>query len=396
MWRCFLCDTMTGLLGAEIDIPAFSWSITISDCSFDTTADKGTGEGEVSSIVLPWTSIPGDTPEKRGAEVATGRRGLVMCWEDDSGDTVPLLFGAIGDRTDTYYDTTFSLDSVTTILGYRYCIDDDDFGTGSTVDDDGNTISGTSTGYLKYASMSLRGIAAEVGSRCTDYKDGGALPIDWSYLDESGSHTRTYWTYNVQNLSGASILEKLSNVDGGPDMSFRPYFSDDQHVRVQFVAGSDAGVYLGQDTVHYLSQYNDLTVDHCSPYTKIYETGAGSETAMYCYLASDTDINVDGDDPAILLEYAHSDSSDDSLSETQAAAEAYLEAYKTPLCQVSLTASAHDLPLGDIWPGETVIVPIDDFPTLPSGDYEMRLMEMSGDETDQVELLFDVMEDPVF
>lgn len=394
MWRCYLCDTMTGLLGAEIEIPSFSWSLTVSDCSFDTTKDKGTGEGEASSITLPWTAIPGDTPRKRAAEVATGRRGLVLCWEDGNG-LVPLVFGAIGDRTDTYYDTSFSLDSVMTILGNRYCVDDDDFGTDTTTDDDGNVIEGTSTGYIYFSEMSLRGIASEVGELCTSGKTGGALPIDWSYLGEEGSHERTYYTYDVQNLSCAYIFEKLANVTGGPDMTFRPYMTDSQHVRLEFLAGSDADVYIGQDTLHYLSQYNDLTVDHSYPYTKVYETGSGSEEEMLCYLAQDTSINTTSD-PHPLFEMTNGESSDDSLAEVQSEAEAQLEAAKVPLCQVSLTTDVALLPLGQVWPGEVIRVPIDGFPTLPDGDYDMRLMEMSGSEGRTVDLTFDVMEDPVF
>lgn len=394
MWRCYLCDTMTGLLGAEVDIPSFSWSLTISDCSFDTTKDKGTGEGEASSITVPWTALPGDTPSARAGNVATGRRGLVLCWEDDSG-LVPIIFGAIGDRTDTYWDTSFSLDSVMTILGNRYCVDDDDFGTGTTTDDDGNKITGVSTGQIYFSDMSLRGIASEVGSLCTDGKTGGQLPIDWTYLGESGDHERTYETYNVSNLSCADIFDKLANVSGGPDMTFHPYMSDSQHVRLTFLAGSDADVYLGQDTLVYLSQYNDLTVDHAYPYTKVYETGSGSEYEQLCYLAEDLSLNTTSD-PHPLMEACNNDSEDDSLAEVQSAAEAYLDACKMPLCQVSCSVDVNILPLGHIWPGEVVRVPIDDFPTLPDGDYDMRLMEMSGDEGNMVDLTFDVMEDPVF
>ena len=394
MWRCFLCDTMTGLLRSEIEIPAFSWTISISDCSFSTETDKGTGEGEVSSITLPWSALPGTTPQARGSNVATGRRGLVLCWEDDTG-LVPILFGAIGERTDTYFDTSFSLDSVMTILGNRYCVDDDDFGTATTTDSDGNTITGTSTGYIKFSDMSFRGIASEVGSICTDSKDGGALPIDWTYLDESGSHERTYYAYNVANISGSAIFDKIANVTGGPDMQFRPYMADSQHVRLAFEAGSDADIYLNQDTLVYLSQYNDLTLTHAVPYTKVYETGAGSEEEQICYLAEDLTVNT-RDDPCPLMEVYHNVSDDDSLAEVKSAANAYLEAAKVPLCQVTLTTTAEVFPLGHVWPGEVIRVPIDGFPTLPDGDYDMRLMTMSGSENHTITLTFDTFEDPTF
>ena len=53
-WRACLCDTMTGLLGQQIDIPSFTWSMTVSDSSFSTTRDKGVGEDEASGLQLPW------------------------------------------------------------------------------------------------------------------------------------------------------------------------------------------------------------------------------------------------------------------------------------------------------------------------------------------------------
>ena len=38
---------------------------------------------------------------------------------------------------------------------------------------------------------------------------------------------------------------------------------------------------------------------------------------------------------------------------------------------------------------------ISGFPSLTDGLYECRLMQMSGDETDKVSLIFDAMEDPM-
>ena len=38
---------------------------------------------------------------------------------------------------------------------------------------------------------------------------------------------------------------------------------------------------------------------------------------------------------------------------------------------------------------------IQGFPTLADGVYECRLMQMSGDQTDKVSLIFDAMDDPM-
>jgi hypothetical protein len=44
--------------------------------------------------------------------------------------------------------------------------------------------------------------------------------------------------------------------------------------------------------------------------------------------------------------------------------------------------------MGSMWPGETVELAIDGFPTLPDGVYVQRLMSMRGDEGSTVTLKF--------
>lgn len=418
MWLCYLCDTMTGELGAQIDVPSFSWSLSVSDCSFDTTKDKGTGEGEASSLTVPWQCLPGSTPEDRGEAVATGKRGVVLCWEQDD-EIVPILFGAIGERTDTYYDTSFSLDSMMTLLEDRYAVEEGEFGAYTTTieaedeDEEDEVIEGTSLSYLYYSGESFRGIASDVGYLCTFEKPGGDLPIYWQYrgephtgTDDADLHERTYYAYDINSISCADILGKLANVSGGPDMMFRPYFTyvnpydstdtyGQKHLWMEFVAGSDEDIYIEQASDWYISQYNDLEVSHAAPSMRVYETGDGSDEEQICYLAEDLTL-CEGDDPVPLKELTNNESSDDSLAEVKAEAEYQLENAKEPLCQVSIEVSAYDIRLGQMWPGDLCRVPIDDFPTLPDDVYEMRIMEMSGDETDRVTITFDVMEDPSY
>ena len=64
-WVAYLYDTVSGQLAQEIDIPSFTWSMTVSDSSFSTTKDKGVGDDEVSGLELPWSQIPGDDPAAR-------------------------------------------------------------------------------------------------------------------------------------------------------------------------------------------------------------------------------------------------------------------------------------------------------------------------------------------
>ena len=236
------------------------------------------------------------------------------------------------------------------------------------------------------------------------------MPIDLPYLGETGIHERTYEAWDVQNLSGRDILQKLAGVIGGPDMQFRPYLADSRHVRWRFLAGSDADVYLGQDTVHVLSyargqhsSIEDLRIDYLGPEHRIYATGSGSDKAQMTHMVEDLSL-VRQMDPWPLREAAWSDTDADNWPLLRDHAAAQLAAAGRPLMQISgsmhvdaLGAGDRPLhPLGSMWPGERVDLDIQGFPTLEDGTYECRLMQMSGDQSDRVDLVFDVMANPYY
>ena len=399
-WVAYLVDTMTGLIGSPIDLPAFSWSVSVSDSSLATTRDKGVGENEASGLRVPWSAVPASTPAQRASALCADKRGVVLAWrtgEDPEEIGTPVLMGAITPRTDTASDTSFSLDSPLGILASRYL-------TG----DFGKNQSGGTSWTKSFTNMSLRGIASEVGWLCTNAKPGGELPVDWTYRGEKGSHERTYRGFDVQNQSGSDILEKLSDVQDGPDMQFRPYLAGDgRHVRWRFLAGGDAEIHLGQKTLHRLAYHpsggtiEELTVDHLGPVMRVYATGSGTDEAQLCHLSEDLSL-VRTDDPWPLKEMAWSDSDTDDAGLLERHANAMLAANRRPLMQIKGVVHANDTditglpvhPLGSFWPGELFDLDIDGFPSLPDGTYRCRLMRMDGDETDRVKLTFDVTADP--
>lgn len=56
-WVAYLYDTVSGQLAQEIDIPSFTWSMTVSDSSFSTTKDK-----ESAMTRCPaWNCLDADT-----------------------------------------------------------------------------------------------------------------------------------------------------------------------------------------------------------------------------------------------------------------------------------------------------------------------------------------------
>lgn len=403
VWRSWIFETMTGIIHAPIDLPKFAWSVDVSDSSLATLKDKGVGDLDLSGVTVPWSAVPGDTMQAKRRILTPDRYGLLLAWASQHDIDMgllgkPVVAAAIGMRTDTAFDTSFSLTSPMGMLERRYLVREGRYGTGK---------NGTSPDTIRLTGLSYRGIASEIGYLCTDAKPSGTLPIDWTYRGEKGSRTREYAAWDIQNNSGRKLLTDLSNILGGPDMQFRPYLPDQSHVRFQFLAGSDTEIYLGQRELHALTydppagSLDDLTVDHLGAVHRVYASGSGTDAAQITALAEDLEPLSKAGANWPLSETTYSDSDTDNLAVLKQHARGVLEANGTPLMQITATVDAADtdmagsqiFPLGDIWPGERVDLNIRNYAPLPDGVYHARLMRMSGDDGDKITIVFDVMED---
>lgn len=395
-WRCYIGDTQTGLIDRPIDLPSFSWAVTVGDCSLSTNSDKGAGTDSWSGITVPWTAIMEPDAPGRSTALATMKRCVTLFWDDGGGGLgTPIVWGAIGDRTDTRLDTSFSLTSMMGLLEQRYLCREGEYGAGE---------GGTTTGTIRFEKMSYRAIMCNDIDVCTNQKPGGALPLDLPYIGETGTRAREYSEYDIQNNSCAQLIENLTNVINGPDVQFVPYLADSQHVRVRFEAGSDSEVYLGQDVIHTLTSFpgggtiHELRVAHASPVMRVYSSGSGTDEAQITYMAEDLSLTQQMD-PWPLVETTYSDSDTDTLSVLREHAEAQLDSNRRPIMQISGEVDFNDArvpPPGSFWPGHLVDLAIDGFPTLPDGTYRCRLMQMKGDQSSTATLTFDVMDDPLY
>lgn len=407
-WRHWLTDARTGRVVAPIDIPSFSWQMSVSDFGFTTTA-KNLGEADASNLTLPWSQFDEyddqgrlthrATPAELNHMLSMGRRALCSAWVYDGvADRrgAPILWGVLGEREDTWLDTTFPLYSPMSLLDARYAIRDGVFR------------DTRSTDTVSWTGLSLRGLASNLIDLATDGKNGGVLPFDATYMNEPGNHQRTdYQAWNVQNLGVKSLLTNIANVQGGPDMTFRPYWSDDGHVRCRFLAGSDADVYLDMDHAPLVlnsfpggGSVEDLTISYALPYQRVYGTGAGTDASVLTTLAEDLTSITGSMDPPILREMTYSDSDAASLGVLKPKVQSALNANKVTGMQFTGSIDVDDTdqngtllhPLGSFWPGEMFYLDISGYPSLPDDKYPVRLMEMSGDQTSKVKVKFDVMD----
>ena len=202
-WRVWLFDGLTGVLDREINIGSFSWRVTVSDSSFETSKDRNVGKDELNGFSLPWEVFGEVSETERRDLVAPYRRGLCLMWEDNRKRLFPIVAGIIS--------------SLTEVLSRRYLVHDSEFGTNA---------EHTAPGVFEYKGLSLRAIACNVIDVCTNRRKNGRLPLDLPYLREQGTHERTYNDNDIQNLSCADILKKIANVQDGIDMQFRPVYDE--------------------------------------------------------------------------------------------------------------------------------------------------------------------------
>lgn len=399
MWRHYLCDARDGRLVAPIDIPSFVWQMDVGDFGFSTTNKNG-GDQSESNITVPWSALPAHSPAERATIIDATRRALCTVWvENDAPGELgaPLIWGVIGDREDRQVDTSFSLQSPLSLLADRYVVRDGAYRNGHSID------------TIRLTGLSYRGIQSEIGAIATRRKQGGTLPIDWTYVGEKGSRTREYKAWNIQNISARKLIEDLTNILQGPDCDFEPYWADSQHVRVRFVAGSDADIYLHAAAPPVELSYfpgggdiEDITVGHASPIHRWYATGAGTDESVLTAIAEDLSSVTSSTDPPILREGTYSDTDTDNLTVLQQHAQSRLAGNKRKLIQISGTVHFSDRDQSgqllhaptDLRPGRRCNLHIQGFPSLPDGTYETRIMRLSGDQSDKGIITFDIMPDP--
>lgn len=210
-WVFFLYDTTTGLLAQQIDVPAFTWSMSVSDASFSTSKDKGVGEDDLSGLELPWGQIPGVDAAARASALMPYKRGIVAFWHSQADDPNnpgrPILAGALGVRRSTQQDVSMPFVSMLGLLEDRYLVHEGRFGKGP-----GNS----SPDEFRWVNLSWRALACETIRQCTETKPGGTLPIDLPYLGEHGTHQLPEVSGDEEDKpgSGEKTVKKVNKSNG--------------------------------------------------------------------------------------------------------------------------------------------------------------------------------------
>ena len=220
------------------------------------------------------------------------------------------------------------------------------------------------------------------------------LPIVLPDL-EAGTQERHPKGYELPDLG--DLLRKLTEVDGGPDIAFRPRYNAADPTRIEWVMthGSTADPLLYQGGADWMwdgavdeSGVSDIGVkeDGSGMADRVWQPGAGSEVDMMIATAQDLDLIQFAGYPWTEADAASKDVKDPVI--LQGHADYAMAVDRRPVETWDLTVRADTSPmLGQYAPGDfaKITVPRNN-PMIESGVHRVRLMAIDGDNTHTVAL----------
>lgn len=257
------------------------------------------------------------------------------------------------------------------------------FGVASYWADEPNHIPGS----LVLTDRSLRGIAQNVVKAGLEGpSDIYSLPIVQAFLTETGSHSRTYWNYHFQTV--ADILEDLQNIDGGPDIDFEPELGG-SGVQLRMRTGTPSQPSISGSTFDFamsapLQRLEDLSLEEDGEMQLTGQFGIGQ--------GSERDMRVGGAGiagaatiPALDFAEEYKTESSEPILALYGLAAVKTNEYPTRQYEMSFRAST-DPGLAALRLGSLLDLHWSTDPFVPDGKATVRVISMSGDESENVTL----------
>lgn len=376
-WGFYVFDTLSGQILHNLPPVQFTWSNQIGDASIKGAIDKNAIQKQ--SLVWPWESLPQIGQAELNDLLMPDKRGILITFDDR-----PWLWGIIGDREDTFTDTSFPVNGASTFFsGYKLVNSFDSWSARAAA--------------WEQSGLSLGTIAKRMVQTVLE-KPGANIPMTFDDDEVTANlpghdtkyHERIFVPYDIANLTVSDLLKNISNVDGGPDIDFRPYIKDGRVV-LHMCFGTEANPYIEQssDIVFPISARasavsgfkNTLSASYRAD--RVYATGSGQDEGTLTATAEDLSA-VQAGYP--LREASVSSTSVTVVDTLRDNARAALSPWPLSQWEVTVRADYAPHPLGTYFPGDEAIFPIRGFPTIPDGDYKARIVAMSGSEGMDVKL----------
>lgn len=351
-WTVHLVGTMDGRVGAQI--PAAedggAWTDTIN------------GPGSISvKVPTPWLLA-----QPRWSW-SPWSGSLLACYDGEPIALGPIVEEPAGDRD----FVTLTAGGLWSLLERRVVTADDIT--------DGPALA-RSTFSLREGSL---GVIARRLVEAAQKRPRGWFPISYGSPVEAGANrVRNYEGFNLGNNGVGKRLSELTEVINGPDIGFRPRWTE-RNAAVEWV------MYHGTEGMPQIAQQDHFVIDLTAPrsravlaqvsaqgehWGRAYASGAGEGAGTL--IRVETGPN---EDRMPLLETVASDTQVESLDLLTERARGKLGLQRT--VQVKATIDTDDtLPMHRFWAGDEMTV---DFPEgwaqLPAGAHRMRVLSRSGD-----------------
>lgn len=323
-WRAFFVQTMTGKIGAELDLAAAgSWSIPLNGIeSFDVTVPKT----QLRAVGREWWR--------------PFAASVLVSWERPDGTLVPWIAGPIvDDPAETRGRdgvATFTCKGIGAILEKRLVVEQD------------FSAKAIQRSIMARKGMSLGTIVQDIVEVATDRRLGGQLPVVARSPRETGArlNQRTYEGWNVANNGAFKRIKEITEVRNGPDVMFRPEYGG-AGIQWGLWHGTAAQPAIAQDWTMDLDSTSTLSpVADVSPTSdgenvanRVWWTGAGEGAGTLVQKAEDKSALANY---MPLLEVVGSTSDTENYALLTEHALARLAAGRTPLRQLSMVVDGSD------------------------------------------------------
>jgi hypothetical protein len=378
-YRVFLCDTVTGLITADVPVSKLSWGVRLDN--------PGAVQATLPIMARELRNLDvrnATTALRQSLGVAYGGR-ILECgpiWEQDY-DAEKEELGLTAAGLWSIFDSRKALPG----------------------NAPGSALSTSSSkpaaASLTFSNLSLGSIARELVRVSiqdnpftrADGLNAGALNVVLP-PKVSGTHTRTYFGYDL-GWVGARLHE-LTEVQGGPDIRFRPQFMASDPTRVEWVleTGTDDYPLLNQtgpdwawDASVERSGVAKLGVKRSAKGMgfRAWTPGNGQERDMKIAWSTDPTLAKLG------FPWVETDSASKQVEDPvvlQSASDRLLADSRYPWDTWSLSVRADTEPmLGRYLPGDWATVTVGKgHPMISAGDYSVRIMAVDGDESEVVKL----------
>jgi hypothetical protein len=220
----------------------------------------------------------------------------------------------------------------------------------------------------------------------------GDLPIDLPDDDTAaGTLTQTYYGYDLNVLADA--LGNLTTMDGGPELEFRPYWSDPLTVRWAMRSGSP---HIGTIGAPWAYDYGErgamVLLDKASDSTAtafgFYARGSGNQDTSIIGYGADMTLPSQGFPMLLAVDGNHNNET--SVSNLNAFATADVQTYKAPVRTYSATIRLNGtdksgLPTGSpnlsqLQMGDTLTAHVEGHARIATGTYTWRVLNVANND----------------